>query len=166
MGQQYPSPIMQKAKDWRGDSEILLVGVCLVQIFDIDCTSLYTLMLPFACLATNNPGWWPYELLISLLYGFHRFLYIIPQEVILMPQDVCRVDMASRRIVCTVFGLWIARTEEPSYVSFQLLICPLVKHLYSGIEEWGPSSWALLWRGERRSFSPLFLRVYTNLLRE
>ena len=42
---------MQKAKDWRGDSGILLVGVCLVQIFDIDRTSSYILVLPFTCLA-------------------------------------------------------------------------------------------------------------------
>ena len=47
---------MQKAKDWKGDLEILLVGVCSVQIFDIDCTSSYILVLPFACLATNNLG--------------------------------------------------------------------------------------------------------------
>ena len=45
---------MQKAKDWRGDLEILLVGACSVQIFDIDRTSSYILMLLFACLATNS----------------------------------------------------------------------------------------------------------------
>ena len=56
MGQQYSNPIVQKAKDWRGGSETLLVGVYLVQIFDIDRTSLYILVLPFAYLATNNPG--------------------------------------------------------------------------------------------------------------
>ena len=55
MDQQYLSPIVQKAKDWRGDLEILLVGACLVQIFDIDCISSYILILPFTCLATNNP---------------------------------------------------------------------------------------------------------------
>ena len=54
MGQQYPSPIVQKVKDWREDLEILLVGVCSVQIFDIDRTSSYILMLPFASLATNS----------------------------------------------------------------------------------------------------------------
>ena len=56
MDQQYPSPIVQKAKGWRGGSGILLVGVCLVQIFDIDHISLYILVLPFACLAINNLG--------------------------------------------------------------------------------------------------------------
>ena len=54
MGQQYLSPIVQKAKDWIGGSEILLVGVYLLQIFDIDCISSYILVLPFAGLATNN----------------------------------------------------------------------------------------------------------------
>ena len=47
---------MQKAKDWRGDLGVLLVGVCLVQIFDIDRTSSHILVLSFACLATNNLG--------------------------------------------------------------------------------------------------------------
>ena len=56
MGQQYLSPIVQKAKDWRGGLGILLVGVCLVQIFDINCISSYILVHPFACLATNNLG--------------------------------------------------------------------------------------------------------------
>ena len=158
MGQQYLSPIVQNAKDWRGDSGILLVGVCLVQIFDIDYTSSYILVLPFACLATNNLGWWPYELWISLMYGSHGFLHVIPQGVTLMPQDDCRVDMAQRRNACTVSGPRIARTEEPSYVPFQLL----VKRLYSGIEWWGPSRWALFWHGERRSYSLLFLRAYTD----
>ena len=51
MGQQYLSLILQKAKDWRGDLEIFLVDVCLVQIFDIDRTSSYILVLPFTCLA-------------------------------------------------------------------------------------------------------------------
>ena len=48
MGQQYPSPTVQKAKEWRGDLEILSVSVCAVQIFDIDRTSLYILVFPFA----------------------------------------------------------------------------------------------------------------------
>ena len=134
MGQQYLNPIIQKTKDWRGGSGILLVGVCLVQIFDIDNISLYILVLPFVCLATNNLGWWPYELWISLLYGSHRFLHVIPQGVTLMPQDECRVDMAQRRSACTVSSPRIARTEEPSYVPFQFLICPLVKCPCSGIE--------------------------------
>ena len=56
MGQQYRSPIRQKAKDWRGGLGILLVDVCLVQLFDIDHISSYILVLPFACLATNNLG--------------------------------------------------------------------------------------------------------------
>ena len=56
MGQQYLSLIEQKAKDWRGGLGILLVGVCLVQLFDIDHISSYILVLPFACLATNNLG--------------------------------------------------------------------------------------------------------------
>ena len=51
-----------------------------------------------------------------------------------MPQGECKVDMAQRMRACIVSGPWIARTEEPSYVSFQLLICPLVKHPYSEIE--------------------------------
>ena len=101
MGQQYLNPIVRKAKDWRRDSGILLVGVCLVQIFDIDRISSYILVLPFACLATNNLGWWPYELWISLLYGSHKFLHVIPQGVTLMPQDECKVDMAQRRSACT-----------------------------------------------------------------
>ena len=42
--------------------------------------------------------------------------------------------MAQRRSVYTVFGPRIARTREPSYVSFQLQICPLVKRPYLGIE--------------------------------
>ena len=54
MGQQYPSLIVQKAKDWRKELGILLVGVCLLQIFDIDRISSYILVLPFGCLATNN----------------------------------------------------------------------------------------------------------------
>ena len=130
MGQQYPKTIVQKAKDWREDLEILPVGVCSVQIFDIDHTFSYILMLSFACLAINSPRWWSYELWISPLYGFHRFFHVIPQELILMLQDVCIVDMAPRKIVCTVSGPRIAKIEEISYVSFQLLICPLVEHLY------------------------------------
>ena len=47
---------MQKAKDWRGDLEILLVSACSEQIFDINHTSSYILKLPFACLATNSLG--------------------------------------------------------------------------------------------------------------
>ena len=35
-----------------------------------------------------------------------------------MLQDVCRVDMAQRRSVCTVSSPRIARTEKPSYVPF------------------------------------------------
>ena len=64
------------------------------------------------------------------LYGFHRFPYVTPQEVTLILQDVCIVDMVLRKIVCIVFGPRIAKTEEPSYVSFQPLICPLVERLY------------------------------------
>ena len=56
MGQQCLSPIVQKAKDWRGGSGILLVGVCLVQIFDIGRISSYILVFSFACLTTNNLG--------------------------------------------------------------------------------------------------------------
>ena len=48
----------------------------------------------------------------------------------MMLQDVCIVGMASRKIVYTISGPQIAIIEEPSYVSFRLLICPLVKHLY------------------------------------
>ena len=56
MGQQYLNSIMQTAKDWKGGLGILLVGVCLVQIFDIDRISSYILVFPFVCLATNNLG--------------------------------------------------------------------------------------------------------------
>ena len=164
MGQQYLIPTVQKAKDWRGDLEILLVGVCSVQIFNIDRTSSYILVLPFTCLATNSLRWWPYELRISLLYGFHRFLHVIPQEVILMLQNVCIVGMVPRKIVCTIFGPRIARIEEPSNISFQPLICLLVKCLYWETEWWGPSSWALPWHGKRRSYSLSLLRVYQDLL--
>ena len=157
---------MQRAKDWRGDLEILPVGVCLVQIFDIDRTSSYILMLHFACLAINSLGWWLYELGTSLLYGFHRFLHVIPQEVTLMLQGVCIVGMAPRKIIYTISGPRIAKTEEPSDVSFRLLICLLVNRLYEGMDWWGPSSWALLWHGERRSSCLSLLRVYRDLLLE
>ena len=134
MGQQYLSPIVQKAKDWKRDSGILLVCVCLVQTSDIDLIFSYILVLLFACLATNNLGWWLYELWISLLYGSYRSLHVTPQGVTLMPQGECRVDIAQKRSAHTVSGPWITRTEEPSYVSFQLPIYPLVKRSYSRIE--------------------------------
>ena len=51
-----------------------------------------------------------------------------------MPQGEYRVDMAQKRSTCTVSGPRIAKTEELSYVSFQLSICPLVKRPDSGIE--------------------------------
>ena len=51
-----------------------------------------------------------------------------------MPQDECRVDMAQKRSTCIVSGPRIARIKKPSYVSFQLLICLLVKRPYLGIE--------------------------------
>ena len=51
-----------------------------------------------------------------------------------MPQGECRVDTAQRRRACAVSGPRIVRIKEPSYVSFQLLTCPLVKHPYLGIE--------------------------------
>ena len=51
-----------------------------------------------------------------------------------MPQGECRVGTTQRRSACTVSGPRIARAEELSFVSFQLLICPLVKRPYSEIE--------------------------------
>ena len=86
-------------------------------------------MLPSVYLATSSLGKWPYELKTSLLYGFHKFLHVILQELILMLQGVCTVDMAPKKIVYIVSNPWIARTEEPFAVSFSHLIYLLVKHL-------------------------------------
>ena len=48
----------------------------------------------------------------------------------MMLQDVCIIGMASRKIVYTISGPRIARTEELSDVSFRHLICLMVKRLY------------------------------------
>ena len=108
--------------------------MCWVQIFDIDRISLHILVFPFTCLVTNNLGRWLYELWISLLYGSHKSLHVTPLGVALMPQDECRVDMVQRMSTYIVSSPRIARTEEFSYISFQLPICPLVKRPYLGIE--------------------------------
>ena len=50
-----------------------------------------------------------------------------------MPQGECRGGTAQRRSACTVSGPRIARTEELSFVSIQVLIFPLVKCPYSKI---------------------------------
>ena len=51
-----------------------------------------------------------------------------------MPQGECRIGTAQRMRACAVSGPRIVRIKEHSYVSFQLLTCPLVKRPYSGIE--------------------------------
>ena len=51
-----------------------------------------------------------------------------------MSQGECRVGTAQRRSACTASSPRTARIGELSYVSFQLLTCPLVKCPYSRIE--------------------------------
>ena len=84
-------------------------------------------MLPFACLATNNPELRLCETKIFPLCGSHKFLHVTPQGVALMPQDECKVDTAQKRSVCTIFGPRIARNEVPFFILCQLLTYPLAK---------------------------------------
>ena len=57
-----------------------------------------------------------------------------------MPRDVCIVDIAQKRSVCTIFGPWIAKTEMLVSEPCQLLISSQVGYPLSRIALWGPSS--------------------------
>ena len=57
-----------------------------------------------------------------------------------MPRGVCKVDMAQKRSVCTIFGLWMARTKVLISEPCQPLISPQVGYPFSRMALWGPSS--------------------------
>ena len=123
-----------------------------MRIFGIDYTSLCTLMLISACLATNT-----LEIKIFLLCNSRKFPRVILQEIALRFQDECIINMAQRRSARTVSDPWTAKIRAPFVVFSQPLIYPMAKYLLLRMILWDPSNLILPRFVERGLPLPLFL---------